>query len=709
MLKHFHFWQSQNQRHSHKRPSGAANQFLSLFLPLTALVGTGLVAFYQIQTDRIRNEIAGAEQREVEVKAALSTNRFNSIRADLMVLASQHELRMVLDPTTPPATLQAYWLALAEEYLVVSQQKRQYDQIRFLDTAGQEVVRVNFNQGEPSIVPDEQLQNQSHRYWFKDTIALQPGEIFISPLDLNIDLGKIEEPLKPMIRFGTPVFDTQGQKQGMVVLNYLAERFLQQLSLENSLSAGDILLLNAEGYWLQGPNPEDEWGFMYDDRRDRTFANDFPEAWQGIQNQTTGQFQTNQGLYTFTTIYPLRNIRQAQSSTGSGQASGTSRAQVSVDSYAWKLVTHVPTAVLVRQAHTIREQLLLLFIGFTGLIAISSWLLVQARLKRQQSEQEAKGLEQTLQDVHRNQAQLIQTEKMVSLGQLVAGVAHEINNPINFIHGNLIYADEYAHNLLSLIQLYQKHYPDPVSEIQAKVKDVDLGFVQKDLPKLLTSMKIGAERIHQIVLSLRTFSRMDESDCKVVDIHKGLESTLLILQHRLEAKPKHLGIKVIREYGDLPLVECYPGQLNQVFMNILTNAIDAIEEADSKRRHQEITDNPNQITIRTALIGSEWVEIAIADNGVGIPKHIKEQIFNPFFTTKQVGKGTGMGMSISYQIITERHAGKLHCFSTPGKGTEFTVQLPLQQKVLTLTNSEKQNLQAFPLPKHAASNSNSVG
>ncbi len=686
MPKHREFQQPSPQTTSHNPRNGVAKQFLSFFLPLTALVGTGLVTFYQIQTNLVRSEIASTERREVDVKGTLFANRFSAIRADLMVLAQQHELRVMLDPVSNQDTMQEFRAALAEEYLVVSQQKQQYDQIRFLDTTGQEVVRVNFNYGQPKIVPDRRLQNQSKRYWFKDTIALQNDKVFISPLDLNVDLGKIEQPLKPMIRFGTPVFDTQGQKRGMVVLNYLADTFLQDLSQENSLSAGNTLLLNAAGYWLKGTKPDDEWSFMYDDRHDRTLAKALPETWRQIHDQKTGQFQTDQGLYTFTTIYPLQHIQGVQSSTGSTQVFGSSQTQMGAESYFWKLVTHVPTAVLMQRSQGIREQLLLIFMGLTGLIAVGSGLLVQARLKRQQSEQVSKGLEQTLQDVHSHQAHLVQTEKMASLGQLVAGVAHEINNPVNFIHGNLSHTDEYAQNLLHLIKLYQKHYPDPAAEIQTEAEAVDLAFVQEDLPKLLASMKIGADRIRQIVLSLRNFSRMDESDCKAVDIHEGLESTLLILQHRLKVSSERPAIEIIKDYSNLPLVECYPGQLNQVFMNILANAIDVLEEGNAKRTYQEIQANPNQIIIRTSVIDSKWVEIAIADNGCGMPEHIQAQIFNPFFTTKPIGKGTGMGMSISYQVITEKHGGQLKCFSTPGKGTECVIQLLVQKQAAAPSN-----------------------
>ncbi|WP_242043265.1 ATP-binding protein [Leptolyngbya sp. FACHB-671] len=288
-------------------------------------------------------------------------------------------------------------------------------------------------------------------------------------------------------------------------------------------------------------------------------------------------------------------------------------------------------------------------------------------------------LKNALAELQRTQAQVVQAEKMSSLGQLVAGVAHEINNPVNFIHGNLHYVQEYTEDLLRLLQVYQQHISQPPAEIQTTAEDIELEFLQDDLPKMLASMKLGTERIRQIVLSLRNFSRMDEAEYKAVDIHEGIDSTLLILQHRLKAKSERPEIEIIKDYGTLPLVECYAGQFNQVIMNILVNSIDAIEENNAKRTYQEVKDNSGRITIRTAVINATWVEVAISDNGSGIPKAVQQRIFDPFFTTKPLGKGTGMGMSISYQIITEKHGGKLECFSTPREGTEFMIRIPLRQ------------------------------
>jgi NO-binding membrane sensor protein with MHYT domain/signal transduction histidine kinase len=301
--------------------------------------------------------------------------------------------------------------------------------------------------------------------------------------------------------------------------------------------------------------------------------------------------------------------------------------------------------------------------------------------KRAEAEilQKTQDLEQALIELQNTQLQMVQAEKMSSLGQLVAGVAHEINNPVNFIHANLGYVEQYTQNLLHCVRLYQESYPTPVAEIQVGAEELELDFVQQDLPKILNSMRVGTERIRQIVLSLRNFSRLDESEFKAVDLHAGIDNTLLMLQHRLKATPERPAIQVQKEYGNLPLVECYAGQLNQVFMNILANAIDALDEQNAKLQPLEVQEYPSQIHIRTSVIEMQWVEIAISDNGIGVPEEVQHRIFDPFFTTKPIGKGTGIGMSISYQIVTERHGGRLKCCSLPGQGTEFRIEIPICQ------------------------------
>ncbi len=302
------------------------------------------------------------------------------------------------------------------------------------------------------------------------------------------------------------------------------------------------------------------------------------------------------------------------------------------------------------------------------------------------------------------EAQLVHSEKMSSLGQLVGGVAHEVNNPVNFIHGNLNHAGTYITDLLEIIDLYQQHYPQPADAITEKLADADLEFIRSDLPQLLASMQVGTERIRKIITSLRTFARLDEAERKTVDIHEGIDSTLMILRVRL--KSHQPPIQVEKHYGQLPLVECFPGQLNQVFMNILMNAIDALDSCDRSPLTDYYDQQPNTITISTAICDSsgrstgeesapnlgvsqvsplaqDWVEIRISDTGPGIPANIQKKLFDPFFTTKQVGKGTGLGLSISHQIIVDMHQGQLSCQSTPGRGAMFMIRIPVRQpKVL---------------------------
>jgi signal transduction histidine kinase len=314
------------------------------------------------------------------------------------------------------------------------------------------------------------------------------------------------------------------------------------------------------------------------------------------------------------------------------------------------------------------------------LVRIQTQLTIQALQTQLQTQNQQ--LRQALDDLKKAQSQLVQHEKMSGLGQLVAGFSHEINNPLSFIAGNLIPARAYIHDLLKLIQVYQQEYPDPTLRIQEVIDQVDLEFLISDLHNLLSSMETGAKRIRAIILSLRIFSRLDESDIKPVNIHIGIDSTLMLLQQRLRSRGKFPEIKVIKNYGNIPLITCYASQLNQVFLNLLNNAIDSLTLRHSKADpNQETADHQSPIIwISTQAISSETVEIRIKDNGLGVAEADQSHIFEPFYTTKSIGEGSGLGLSISYEIVVEKHRGQISCQSLPGQGAEFIVEIPMNLK-----------------------------
>jgi signal transduction histidine kinase len=318
-----------------------------------------------------------------------------------------------------------------------------------------------------------------------------------------------------------------------------------------------------------------------------------------------------------------------------------------------------------------------------GLTLVLNQLIAKVSQLLQEQQGKNESLENALHELCSTQAVLVQSEKMSSLGQMVAGVAHEINNPVNFIHGNLFHLRGYFQDMQRGLGLYQQSMQSLPKQVQQELNDLDLDYVNKDFSKVLSSMEMGTKRIAEIVRSLRNFSRLDESEVKSVEISEGIDNTLVILAHRLKASETAPAIQVIKDYGILPLVECYAGQLNQVFMNILSNAIDAFELVNQSRTYEEIQANPNTIYIQTQLDNSlsheKQVQIRIRDNGSGIPQTVLDKIFDPFFTTKAVGKGTGMGLAISYQVITDKHRGRLTCQSKPGQGTEFLIQIPISQ------------------------------
>jgi two-component system NtrC family sensor kinase len=389
-------------------------------------------------------------------------------------------------------------------------------------------------------------------------------------------------------------------------------------------------------------------------------------------------------------ITTINNQNQLKSGQIAYCPDGSSCTRIlNIENRRWLLQLRLTSEYITPQKYWRSWAILTLGITLTAIVTVYvlSLLSYTERIEKVALERTAKSkqLEQTLAELQQTQAQLVQTEKMSSLGLLVAGIAHEINNPVNFIGGNLHHANQYTNDLLGLVARYQKHYPQVCPEILEYLEMIEFDFLIDDLPKLLSSMKTGAERIIEIVQNLRNFSRLDESEMKPVNIHEGIDSTLLILQSRLKARPNSPQIKVVKNYGNLPLVECYAGQLNQVFMNILANAIDALENYNQERSYQDAVDNPSIIKIVTQISHSDKILVIIGDNGPGITEEVKKQLFDPFFTTKPVGKGTGLGLSISYQIVVDKHKGLIRCESAPGRGTEFVIEIPLRQEIKQTT------------------------
>ena len=371
--------------------TGMMKRFCLIFLPLLALISAITAGFLYQETGVQRKLLLSDQRQNVELLRRLAINDIRSIILDLLFLSVHPNLHQMLendDPDNRPK--------LSRIFLDFCKTKALYDQVRLLDETGMELIRVNFNRGQPYIVPEDRLQNKARRYYFADTIKLDPGQIFASPLDLNIERGQIEQPLKPMIRFGTPVADTEGRKRGIVLLNYFGAKMIQALNKASADTIGNCMLLNSEGYWLKGINPEDEWGFMYKDRKDRTLALRNPRAWETITDRDEGQFRDEQGIYTFATVWPL--AYGMLSSTGSDQAFKPSGSALTSKGYYWKIVSFIPSEVLSQRTTTLLRHWLPfygIFIIFLGLV---SYYLALTASRRRRAEEERERLIKKLQE-----------------------------------------------------------------------------------------------------------------------------------------------------------------------------------------------------------------------------------------------------------------------------------------------------------------------
>ncbi len=748
-------------------------RFAWIYLPTVMLISIALWVLARFEEQSEVKKIELSDRGHIEIAQAHILQKFKEIDADLRTVANLPVLQDYLN-TGNPALLEG----LAQYFLVLSKEKPHFDNVRYLNSNGLEVVRINSNDGSPAVVPQAMLQDKSRRYFFNDIFNLNNGEVYVSPFDLLVEENQLVIPFKPTIRFGTPIHDDAGLKKGVILLNYLANDLLVNFQKIVRGDGRNAMLLNSDSYWLSNSaNPAHEWGFMLD-KADRTFKHDFPEEWGRISSADEGTLLTVNGLFVYGKVYPL--MLGQHTSSGSNTVFGVSQQAMKSSEYYWKIVLLTPRATLsgnlFYQQTSYRLAIVLVYL----LSALGAFFFASLTLSRKQmrdelgrvrhdtekaimnsfssaivtidqtgvitsfnegakqvfgysdneilrknvsclmppavAEQHAHYLQRYLdakdpshlakrreiEGLRKNgeifpalltvtaidvdgtlqffeviddiaesksmQAQLAQAQKLEAIGQLAAGVAHEINTPIQYIGDNLSAVQGYMADIMayqqSLSALADQHLKP---QLDALASQHDLPFILEDAPKALQQAYEGVERVTEIVKAMKSFSHVEASQSKqAINLHEALNNTLIISRNNT----KYIA-EIETDYAaDVGFIECYPSELNQVFLNLIINAAHAIEEKQA---------GMGKIRIVTRKL-DDSVEILISDNGAGIPEQIREKVFNLFFTTKKVGKGTGQGLSLSHSIIVEKHQGKLFFESSPGIGTTFHVQLPINLK-----------------------------
>ena len=733
------------KKHHQVRFLSVIKRFCLIFIPFVILTSFFAYYSYRSETTNRRNTIEIEEMQVLKHLETLTSYSFKVIAADLRFLSRQQTLQKLLDGNISAVA------SLANDWRLFAESKAIYDQIRFLDSSGQEVVRVNYNNGKPVIVLANKLQNKANRYYFQETLRLEEGNVFVSPFDLNIEHGQIEQPLKPMIRFGVPIFDRQGQKRGIVLVNYLGNHLINTLlTTQTELSHKQNMLLNSDGFWLVDPDPSREWGFMYGN--DKTFGKAYPQAWSYMQGNEQGQFVSKSGLFSFLTIHPLSE--SWPSYNGAAKVSMEHEHLFSDQPFHWKAVTFIPTLSLEIAGRSLRNKALGLFLLFIVSLGTVSWLLALAWTKRSldfvalaKSEQELRnsslryqdlslqfqgvleGIDDSLlildaglaviwdnnhqrneddsesgkpilqeiltterrtgqtiiahclqsrasqqtqtsdnkgkswmiravpikdnqdavvnvvliaQDItefQRLQAQNTRTSQLANLGEMAAGVAHEINNPIC--------------GVINYAQILKNR-----SQGNEEVAD------------LATRIITEGDRIATIVRTLLFAARGDSTEMSTVTIPEVMSDVMTLSQSQLEQAEIHLSLNLP---DSLPVVLVNSQQLQQVFLNIINNARHALDErypASDKNKILEITGkiHKNQ--------DHQYVRIVFTDHGTGIPEDLIGRVMMPFFTTKPAGVGTGLGLSLSHEIIN-KHGGHLYVESEESEFTRVIVDLPI--------------------------------
>lgn len=577
----------------------AAKRFPLVFVPLATvslLVAAGMYA-YQASTDQA---ILDLDQRDhVKLQSEMIAADFRSVSADLLILARGRALRSLLDEPGSRAREK-----LADEFLSFLSHKAVYDQVRYIDAEGREVVRVNDRNGRPEIVPQNRLQRKADRYYFTETLRLSRGEVFVSPFDLNVEDGRIERPLKPTIRFATPVFDAAGRMRGIVVLNYLGARLIDKLRRHARNVIGDPWLLNANGYWLAGSQPEDEWGFMFLERGHADLAGRSPEAWQRISTEESGQFRDSSGMYTFRTAYPVRDI--------AARKSATSRSSGDSSNYHWKIVSYISPDNLSAANGRLHREFSIAGVALIAVLAAVAWfiarLMVQNRAARER---------------------LLRNERLAAVGEAMTALAHECRNALQRSRAGLellamrTAGDAGTRELLDEVQGAHNYLAELYDEVRGYAAPVNLHREPTDLQMLIQ----------------QTWSQVAEQN---------------------GAAPRPIEVE-----AGVP-TECRldPRAMSQVFRNLFDNALAAGSPAQV---HVHIT--------RGQLAGRPAVQIAVHDNGPGVPPEHRDRLFEPFFTTKF--RGTGLGLAISRRLV-EAHGGTITLAEPNGPGAEIRIVLPVE-------------------------------
>ncbi len=747
-------------------------RFVLIFLPIVIFISIALLFLARLEEQNEVRKIELKDKSHIEIAKAHILQKFKEIDSDLRIVAKLPALQHYLNTGNPK-----FIDELAQFYLALTKEKQRYDNVRNLNTDGHEIIRINYNVGNPSIVPHEKLQDKSRRYFFNDTFSLNLGEIYVSPMDLGVEENRLVIPFKPTIRFGTPILDDSGRKNGVILFDYLANDLLLNFQKIARGESHNAMLLNSDGYWLSCANPADEWGFMLD-KKDRTFGHDFSEEWKSISTTDEGALLTANGLFVYSTVYPL--ILGQHTSSGSNTVFGVSQQTMKSSEYYWKIVLFTPRAALssnffynqtrnriaiflvylmsalgvllftyttlsrkqmrdeLRQVRHDTEKAIMdtftsaiVTIDQTGIIKsfnegakqifgykdsevleknvsclmppaiaaqhngyLQRYLDTKKATimgKRREVEGRRKngdlfpallmvtptkidgelqffGVIDDISETKFMQAQLAQAQKLEAIGQLAAGVAHEINTPIQYIgdnlsalHGNIADIIAYQQSLYSLADKKLK------PQLDALADQYDLPFILEDSPKALQQAHEGVKRVTEIVKAMKTFSHVEQNQNRqAINLHEALNCALTISRNSY----KYIAEIETDFATDVSFIECFPSELNQVFLNLIINAAHAIEEKST---------GMGKIRIVTRKL-DDMVDIQIQDNGAGIPIEFQEKVFNLFFTTKTVGKGTGQGLSLSHSIIVENHQGKLFFESSPGIGTTFHIQLPINLK-----------------------------